>query len=347
MLAARSLPRTKPRPDIGSTPHVLDALGLSTAHISPSGDDLPDSIRQNPYLTVAKNGNLTVVKPSSRHKSRRQGGGLRGNITEFTHAARRRMQQLLNSIDRTVAVVPVLITLTYHNEWSEDPAAWKDQLDAFRKRLERKYGRFSAIWRLEYQRRGAPHFHLMCFFWDHASKPGLLALLRMDVGAMWWEVTGRTSEEHLQAGTRCELPRSWKGANVYLSKYMTKSETLSPGQASPGRFWGVWRSKLLPISYEAVQVTFEQACRARRVLRGYSRMAARRFDLTRFSCFVSCSTTWRLLVWLGDDPNPPPDVGTPVVDRRTRPGYEDRHGGARRKLAGPVGPLPHRMSARG
>ncbi len=345
MPAARSLPRTKPKPDVGPTPHVPDALGLSTAHISPSGDDLPDSIRQNPYLTAAKNGNLTVVKPSSRHKSRGQGGGLRGNIMDFTHAARRRMQQLLNSIDRTVAVVPVLITLTYHNEWSEDPAAWKDQLDAFRKRLERKYGRFSAIWRLEYQRRGAPHFHLMCFFWDHAGKPGLLPFLRMDVGGMWWEVTGRTSQEHLVAGTRCELPRSWKGANVYLSKYMTKSETLSPGQASPGRFWGVWRSKLLPIVYEAVQLTFEQAFRARRLLRRYSRIAARRWDVTRFSCFISYSTTCRLMEWLGYYPNSPPDVGRggggpAAVAVGHRPL-------ARRKLAGPVNPLPSRMSGRG
>lgn len=107
----------------------------------------------------------------------------------------------------------------------------------------------------------------MCFFWDHAGERGLLPSLRMDVGQMWWEVTGRTSDDHLNYGTRCELPRSWKGANVYLSKYMSKLEQLQVCDVSPGRFWGVWRRELIPILHETFSLTFEQAIRARRVLR--------------------------------------------------------------------------------
>ena len=131
------------------------------------------------------------------------------------------------------------------------------------------------------------------------------------IGVLRWEVTGRTSEAHLAAGTRCELPRSWKGANVYLSKYMTKPETLAPGAPSPGRFWGVWRPDMLPVVYEAFQLTYEQAFRARRVLRKYSRIAARRWDVTRFSCFVSYSTARRLVEWLRYYAEPPsePDLG--------------------------------------
>lgn len=284
----------------GRTTYILPepALGLSTAHISPSPDDLPPHIKSKPHITIPKNGNITLLKIGTNRKARR-GGGLRQKITEFTRSSRRRMQLLLNSVNRDVALVPVLITLTYHNDWPEDPAAWKDHLDAFRKRLERRYGKFSAIWRLEYQRRGAPHFHLMCFFWSHQGRRGLLPFLQDDVGPLWWEITGRTSEEHLQAGTRCELPRSWKGANVYLSKYMTKLETLQPGQRPPGRFWGVWRKDLLPILYETITITFQHAIKIRRALRRFSRRPARRWDLGTFSCFVGYGTMNRLLAAYG------------------------------------------------
>lgn len=282
------------------------ALGLSTAHISPRPDQIPDEINGSPHVTLPKNGNLTLLKIGTSHKSRCGGGGLRSEITEFSRASRRRMQQLLNSVDQARALVPVLITLTYHNDWPEDPARWKDHLDAFRKRLERRYGKFSAIWRLEYQRRGAPHFHLLCFFWSHQGRPGLLPFLQDDVGPLWWEVTGRTSEEHLQAGTRCELPRSWKGANVYLSKYMTKLEKLIPGSKPPGRFWGVWRKDLLPILYETFVLPFSAAIRFRRAARRYASMKARRWDLGSFSCFVSYSSALKLLGWLvGPDPPGP------------------------------------------
>ena len=283
----------------GRTTNILPkpALGLSSAHISPRQDDIPSHIKESPYLQTPKNGNFSQIKISSSGKPR-CGGGLRGKVTEFSRASRRRMQQLLNSVDRKVALVPILITLTYHNDWPEDPAAWKDHLDAFRKRLERRYGRFSAIWRLEYQRRGAPHFHLMAFFWSHQGRKGLLPFLQEDVGPLWWEVTGKTSEEHLRAGTRCEMPRSWKGANVYLSKYMAKPETLQEGQPSPGRFWGVWRKDLLPILYETFSVTFDQAIRARRILRRLSGMRARRFDLGKFSCFTDYNAVMQLLRWL-------------------------------------------------
>jgi hypothetical protein len=222
------------------------------------------------------------------------------------------MSHLLGSIDQVRALAPILITLTYHNDWPEDPARWKDHLDAFRKRLERRYGKFSALWRLEYQRRGAPHFHLLCFFWTHQGRKGLLPFLRDDVGPLWWDVTGRTSQEHLRAGTRCELPHSWKGAQVYLSKYMTKLEKLIPGQKPPGRFWGVWRKDLLPILHETFVVPFAAAIRARRIMRRYSGIKARRFDIGTFSCFFPYSVSLQLLRWLVGKAPPPSRARRPL-----------------------------------
>lgn len=315
MPATRSLPEptslTPPSCNFARPGPTPDVLGLSTAHISPRSDQIPDEITRTPHVIVSKNGSTTHIKIGTNRKSR-QGGGLRKEITEFSRQSRRRMQQLLNSIDQARALVPILITLTYHNEWPEDPKAWKDHLEAFRKRLERRYGKFSALWRLEYQRRGAPHFHLLCFFWTHQGRKGLLPFLQDEVGGMWWEVTGRTSQEHLQAGTRCEMPRSWKGANVYLSKYMTKLEALKPGAKSPGRFWGVWRKDLLPIVYETFVVPFSASIRFRRAVRRYSGIKARRFDLGTFSCFIPYSLSLQLLAWLIGPAPPRPGRRPPL-----------------------------------
>lgn len=255
------------------------------------------------------------------------------------------MQVYLNSVDRTISPVPLLITLTYHNEWSEDPAIWKEQLKAFRKRLERKYGRLSAIWRLEYQRRGAPHFHLMCFFWHQGDRQALLSDLRDTVGVMWWQVTGETSEDHLRYGTRCEEPRSWKGANVYLSKYMTKLEQLDLGAKLPGRFWGVWRKDDIPVLYETYSITRDQGYQVRRIMRRYVGRRAFRNDGGSFSCFLSYSTSLRLLRWLDSPAFRPPRGRSPASERTPddlEEGEHRRRGPERASARGVADPSQHR-----
>jgi hypothetical protein len=55
------------------------------------------------------------------------------------------------------------MTLTYPHQYPKDPEACKGHLKALRKRLERRYGPFTAFWRMGIQKRGAFHFHLLLF----------------------------------------------------------------------------------------------------------------------------------------------------------------------------------------
>ena len=89
-------------------------------------------------------------------------------ITEWSAKSRARMTRLLAELDygpllRLALRLP-MTTLTYPGDWllvAPTGAAVKAHLKAFRKRFERAWG-FPpmGIWKLEFQRRGAPHIHL-------------------------------------------------------------------------------------------------------------------------------------------------------------------------------------------
>src|SRR3954462_358959 len=53
--------------------------------------------------------------------------GLRGRITQFSAGSRKRMQCTVASLLQ--AQLPILITLTYPEQWCQDGRVWKDHLD--------------------------------------------------------------------------------------------------------------------------------------------------------------------------------------------------------------------------
>ena len=183
---------------------------------------------------------------------------MRGKIRTFSRASRRRLLNLVNSINRERAPLPTLETLTYPSTWPESSRVWKEQLDNFRSRLVRRYGKGPAVWRLEYQRRGAPHFHLLVF--AELETDDLILFASWN----WYEVVGSGDERHLAAGTRCERVRVWRGVVSYAAKYLGETERLRLDQEPPGRFWGVWYKDLLPIEMVETEISLEDAYRVRR-----------------------------------------------------------------------------------
>ncbi len=228
----------------------------------------------------------------------RWGGGIRDKVRGFSKASRRNLLRRLASIDRGAFRAfrgrIVFVTLTYPNEWPDDPGACKGHLKAFRKRLQREYGPFAAFWRLGIQERGAWHFHLLLFV-----RPtfGSVGKLRRFVSSSWYEVTGRVSEGHLRAGTRVEAVRKWKVATSYAERYMAKPEEFPEGLQT-GRIWGIWNEQLLPVRWETVQVSLRDAYRIRRV---YRKLARRKGSgsLRRITVFVRHENVVRLLEFLG------------------------------------------------
>lgn len=171
----------------------------------------------------------------------------RGSISEFSRKSRKRLFDLLNSFDKSVEKA-IFITLTYGQAWPEGKTA-KRHLDNFIKRMMRFAPGCSGVWRLEYQQRGAPHFHLLLFnmpFWK-----------KEDVAKAWSEIIGDEYCDHsgpeIRAPfTRIEACMSYKHITRYLSKYVAKRDagvglTFSHNSL-PGRFWGVINREALPLA---------------------------------------------------------------------------------------------------
>lgn len=89
-------------------------------------------------------------------------------INGWSRRSRARMIRRLAEIDWTPMLardqVPAMVTLTYPGKWeavAPDGKAVKRHLMAFYKRFSRAWGTdWQGIWKLEFQRRGAPHIHL-------------------------------------------------------------------------------------------------------------------------------------------------------------------------------------------
>jgi hypothetical protein len=231
-------------------------------------------------------------------RSHRRCGGIRGRVRGFSRASRRNLLRRLASINRrafrTFKGRMISITLTYPHEYPEDPELCKRHLKALRKRLQREFGIFAAIWRLGIQQRGAWHFHLLLFV---GPSFGPIEELRRFISSSWHEVTGRVSEGHLRAGTRVEAVQRWREVTSYVERYMAREEEFPEGLQT-GRIWGVWNEQLLPVRWETVEVSLRDAFRIRRIYRKLARRKGSSY-LRSITVFVRYENVGRLLEFLG------------------------------------------------
>lgn len=162
----------------------------------------------------------------------------RSTVKGFSRAARRRMARKLATLGEAV---PIFVTLTYGAEWSRNPEDWKRHLDTWLKCLGRAYPEISGIWRLEPQKRGAPHYHLL-LYGGRIDKAWL--------SESWARCSEDESPEHVAAGTNVQAIRSSNGAAWYCSKYMAKavSDELSKEWRQVGKWWGIYNREKLPVS---------------------------------------------------------------------------------------------------
>jgi len=168
----------------------------------------------------------------------------RGAIREFSRKSRTRLQQTLCAMPkRHVGTGVLFITLTYPSSYPGQWRLWKRQLDTWVKRLRRRWPRAAGLWKLEPQKRGAPHFHLLVV--------GVPFIAKQWVSASWYEVVGSQDARHLAAGTQVQLARSHRGVIAYAAKYTAKRQELPDDwQDGVGRWWGVFNREGLGITWE-------------------------------------------------------------------------------------------------
>jgi hypothetical protein len=182
-------------------------------------------------------------------------------VREFSRRSRTRMQQTLCAVPIAhVGRGLLFVTLTYPRAWPGDWRKWKRDLDVMLRRLARRFPAFGAIWKLEPQKRGAPHFHLLVV--------GIPFIGKVWMSRAWFEVVRSADPKHLAAGTQVQLARSHRGVVSYAAKYAAKRQQLPPDwQEGVGRWWGVAGRSNLGIVWCWVALTDGQYWAAVRVLR--------------------------------------------------------------------------------
>lgn len=156
----------------------------------------------------------------------------RGCITELSLDSRKRLAFI---VCNTSVLLRMMVTLTYPALFPSDGKTVKRHLNTFLMWCRRRWGKgLSYVWFLEFQKRGAPHIHL------------LLSPIRKrsDVDAVanaWYRIVASGDEKHLRAGTRTEQIRKPDGAARYACKYALKTyQKMVPSEyQNVGRFWGV------------------------------------------------------------------------------------------------------------
>ncbi len=199
------------------------------------------------FVEFAHNGNSFRV--SRRTTGTRTGGGTRSEISHFSEASRKSLLMKLNSIDRVIADAGqwIFVTLTYHLR-EVTARETKDHLKQLKASL---YGRFGpdvcGIWKLEPQKRGKPHFHMLLHVAEHVDR----AALRAFFVKRWHRIADPDSPEHLkllefvgrtERGMKKDFfqpMRSWSQVIGYAAKYCGKVIAHDPDWSVPGRFWGV------------------------------------------------------------------------------------------------------------
>ena len=158
------------------------------------------------------------------------GGGVRSDIHELTKNSLRNMAFVAHN---TSIDFELMVTLTYPKSYPSDGRQVKYHLKRFIKWMKEVKGVISFFWFMEFQRRGAPHFHIF-------TAGGNLLDMKKEVSQKWYDIVASEDPKHLLAGTRVEKLRHPEGAGRYASKYASKphQKKIPEGYKNVGRWWG-------------------------------------------------------------------------------------------------------------
>jgi hypothetical protein len=161
------------------------------------------------------------------------GWGGRGIITEWSARSKFKLMCVVASIDWPDDPL-VLITLTYPQAFPHDAAIFKEHLRRFQVAVERRLGKARGLWAMEFQRRGAPHYHIALVI----PRGMKVAVFGRWVAHTWYGIAGDGDGRHLQQHLKpdhCKLADGPRGLVGYLRRELgkTRQKTLPAWLANP------------------------------------------------------------------------------------------------------------------
>ena len=213
---------------------------------------------------------LAAPEPGRRVLRGRPVASSRGKIVGWSRKSRNRMQIRLNTLDWTPlfedGLEPALVTLTLPGDWEHlapTPALFKAMIERFKVAFSYAWGHpIRGVWKMEFQRRGAPHVHILMTPPDGEASGEYPYEFRRWLSMAWARAVGSTGaerERHERAGTGIdyvgEAYRDPRSIAKYFGKHGLFGEkeyqnemprlwrdAIADGE-SGAQFWGVWGLK--------------------------------------------------------------------------------------------------------
>lgn len=179
---------------------------------------------------------LQMTNELDRTFFRRPCDWTRGDVDEFSHESRKRLLKKFACLQTFDLHNAKFLTLTYHHGYQAGPLRAREDLSTFLQYLRDTHPGIRYIWRLELQKRGAPHFHLIVFFPYTQSLEDVNSFDQTVMHA-WHRIADPTSGAHAKYGCKVENVSSRRKCFSYLSKYIAKEDQTSKS-AYKGRRWG-------------------------------------------------------------------------------------------------------------
>lgn len=182
--------------------------------------------------------------------------------------------------------LPYMLTLTTQG-FSEDTRVYHDQIDHFLISFERKFPDSSIVWRLEFQERGAPHWHCLIYL-DEDERP-----LQLEdeewIAHTWYGIVGGDFSV-LKYGTKLTDPTDGEYAaklKIYLLAFHHLKEDQTRNDIYTGRYWGIRNKKGLNIGAIGHDLlSYASFVKLRRIARKMMRAKEKMLGRTKSSrCF--------------------------------------------------------------
>lgn len=204
------------------------------------------------------------------------------------------MLRQIAKVDADLLSKSLLVTLTYPAAFPTESSTYRQHFHNFSRHLVKTFPTSSAIWKLEFQKRGAAHYHLII--------TGVPFLARGWISRVWYQTVGSGDPRHLRAGTQVARCISARKACAYAAKYVAKVSDDVPAFHS-GRFWGVVGRGRLRQSCLQWPLDLRGAARLSRVIRHLVERRSRKVEARELSppiegwCFVDGARAVKAVEW--------------------------------------------------
>lgn len=196
---------------------------------------------------VMQNGHLFKLESINQSTQPDHLRGLKRDvISGFSNHSRVRLIREVCSYGK---LVPLFVTLTYGEDYPT-PMRSKEHLKLWWRKICRKYSDLWAVWKLEFQERGAPHLHLLIYTSGKMPKIPVSFLNEAWVKTCKGFSTSSNSVD-------LQVLKTHRGGVYYATKYLCKEDVYQPPEETgegiaegseakptdsatrPGRFWGI------------------------------------------------------------------------------------------------------------